>query len=418
LTKRDIIIFIFKWGKGLFGYWFLIIGISVLVVYTLPQNFEATAKILIESNRAPVMRADVAFGADQLSVLNSEVAIIRSNPVFEATADRVESINKRKQAELAKQEINPARVEMGDPEDSAEAIIVAQLAVLLEMLDKFKQWMIDVGLREEPSSRDLFIQGLESRLKVAPQANSNVITISYTSDDPKMAATIVNTVTEKYIDHHLKIYSSLGISEVYRLQIERMEDDLKTRRDERAEYKRDKSVTALNETMRAQVQRQTQLTVEESAIERELAELLTRFGQGHTKVQLAEERLRTTRQSLNEVTDKLQKLDAVESVIRNMDMEINSMELTIQSYKKLFQDEQLVNLANPEVANVLIIEKAVTPSRPTHSRLYYILLATIGGFLVSLAIAIIREYFDHRVTDPRVAAKLLGVPTLGSIEKA
>jgi uncharacterized protein involved in exopolysaccharide biosynthesis len=233
-----------------------------------------------------------------------------------------------------------------------------------------------------------------------------------------MAATIVNTVTEKYIDHHLKIYSSLGISEVYRLQIERMEDDLKTRRDERAEYKRDKSVTALNETMRAQVQRQTQLTVEESAIERELAELLTRFGQGHTKVQLAEERLRTTRQSLNEVTDKLQKLDAVESVIRNMDMEINSMELTIQSYKKLFQDEQLVNLANPEVANVLIIEKAVTPSRPTHSRLYYILLATIGGFLVSLAIAIIREYFDHRVTDPRVAAKLLGVPTLGSIEKA
>ncbi len=364
------------------------------------------------------MRADVAFGVEQLSVLNSEVAIIRSNPVFEATADRIESINKRKQAKLAKQLKKAEKAKKANPENPADVKIWNQLAVLLELFGKFKQWMIDVGLREENSARELLIQGLESRLKIAPQANSNVIVISYTSDDPEMAATIVNTVTEKYIDHHLEIYSSLGISEVYRLQIDRMEDDLKSSRDERAEYKRDKSVTALNETMRSQVQRQTQLTVEQSAIEREIAELLTRFGQGHTKVQLAEERLLTTRQSLNEVAEKLQNLEVIETVIRNMDIEINSMELTIQSYKKLFQDEQLINLTNPEVANVLIIEEAVAPGRPTHSRLYYILLATIGGFLVSLAIAIIREYFDHRVTDPRVAAQLLGVPTLGSIEKA
>ena len=128
--------------------------------------------------------------------------------------------------------------------------------------------------------------------------------------------------------------------------------------------------------------------------------------------------MQTARQSLNEITEKLQKLEDVESVIRNMDIEINSIELSIQSYKKLFQDEQLINLANPDVVNVLIIEDAVAPTRPTHSRLYYIILATIGGFLVSVAIAIIREYFDRRVTDPKVAAELLGVPTLGSIEKA
>jgi capsular polysaccharide biosynthesis protein len=37
---------------------------------------------------------------------------------------------------------------------------------------------------------------------------------------------------------------------------------------------------------------------------------------------------------------------------------------------------------------------------------------------VSFAICFIKEYFDHRVTDPQVASQLLGVPTLGSIEKA
>ncbi|MDH3379330.1 MAG: hypothetical protein OEQ39_20585 [Gammaproteobacteria bacterium] len=406
MTKRDIIIFIFKWSKGLFGYWFLIIGLSVLVVYAVPQKYEAVAKILIESNRAPVMRADMAFGVEQLSVLNSEVAIIRSNPVFAATADRIEAINKREIAKLAK------------AANQESAIKEVRSGSILELFRKLGQWMVKVGLREQSSPREGLIRQLQTGLKIAPQPNSNVIAISYTSDDPQMAATIVNTITEKYINHHLKIFSSLGISEVYRLQIARMEDDLKTRRDELADYKRDKSVTALIETKRAQVQRQTQLTADLSNIERDLAELLTRFGKGHTKVVLAEERLLSTQQSLDEISEKLQSLEIEEAVIRNMEIEINSIELTIQSYKKLFQDEQMINLANPEVVNVLIIEEAVAPTGPTHSRLYYIVLATIGGFLLSFAIAFIREYFDHRVTDPKVAAQLLGVPTLGSIEKA
>jgi len=397
LTKRDIIIFIFKWEKSLFGYWFLIIALSVFLVYALPQKFEAVAKILIEGNRAPVMRADVAFGVEQLSVLNSEVAIIRSKPVFEATADKVESIQNAKTTNTEDEE---------------------PPGILTELFNRLGQWMLDVGLSEASSPREQLISGLENGLKIAPQPNSNVIVISYKSNDPEMAAIIVNAITENYINQHLKIFSSIGTSEVYRLQIERLEKDLSKLRKELVDYKRDKSVSALNETMRAQVQQQTNLTSELSLIERDLAELQTRFGKGHTKVVLAEERLRSTRQLLDEISINLQSLEVEEATIRDMEIEINSIELTIQNYKKLFQDEQMVNLANPEVVNVLIIEEAVAPSSPVHSRLFYIILATIGGMLLSFAIAFIKEYFDHRVTDPKVASQLLGVPTLGSIEKA
>jgi uncharacterized protein involved in exopolysaccharide biosynthesis len=397
LTKRDIIIFVFKWEKSLFGYWFFIIALSVFLVYALPQKYEAVAKILIEGNRAPVMRADVAFGAEQMNVLNSEVAIIRSKPVFAATAAKVAAIKKALK---------------GNTENEVTSSPVR------EVFGRLGQWTLDVGLREASTPRDQLISDLENGLKVAPQPNSNVIAISYKSADPEMAAIIVNTITESYINQHLKIFSSIGTSEVYRLQIERLEKDLSRRRKELVDYKRDKSVSALNETMRAQVQQQTNLTSELSVIERELAELRTRFGKGHTKVVLAEERLRSTRQLLDEISKKLQSLEVEEATIRDMEIEINSIELTIQNYKKLFQDEQMVNLANPEVINVLIIEKAVAPSRPGRSRLFYIILATLGGLLLSFAIAFIKEYFDHRVTDPKVASQLLGVPTLGSIEKA
>ena len=397
MTKRDIIIFIFKWEKSLFGYWFFIIALSVFLVYALPQKYEAVAKILIEGNRAPVMRADVAFGAEQMNVLNSEVAIIRSKPVFAATAAKVAAIKKALK---------------GNTENEVTSSPVR------EVFGRLGQWTLDIGLREASTPREQLISDLENGLKVAPQPNSNVIAMSYKSADPEMAAIIVNTITESYINQHLKIFSSIGTSEVYRLQIERLEKDLSRRRKELVDYKRDKSVSALNETMRAQVQQQTNLTSELSVIERELAELRTRFVKGHTKVVLAEERLRSTRQLLDEISKKLQSLEVEEATIRDMEIEINSIELTIQNYKKLFQDEQMVNLANPEVINVLIIEKAVAPSRPGRSRLFYIILATLGGLLLSFAIAFIKEYFDHRVTDPKVASQLLGVPTLGSIEKA
>lgn len=395
MTKRDIIIFIFKWEKSLFGYWFFIIGLSVLLVYSVPPQYESVGKILIEGNRAPVMRADVVFGNEQANVLNSAVAIIRSKPVLAATAQKVE------------REIETS----GKGEESDPSAVA-------EFINDVVKWMLDVGLRDESSGRDKLISDLEAGLNIEPQPNSNVIALSYKSDDPEMAAFIVNAVIENYINQHLQIFSSGGVSEVYRLQIKRLEDNLSSRKKELAAYKRDNSVTALNDSMRAQVQLQTQLISEVSKLERALSEIQTRFSAGHTKVMLLEERLKSTQQALKETNAKLQDMEQEQAQVRDMEIEIGSIQKTIQSYKQLFQEEEMVKLANPDVVNVLIIEDAVPPSLPVHSRLFYILLATLGGLLLSFAIAFIKEYFDHRVTDPKVAAQLLGVPTLGSIEKA
>lgn len=400
MSKRDIIIFLFKWKKSLLGYFLFIVALSTVFVYVLPQKYEATATLLIESNRAPVMRADVAYGVEQLNVLNSEIAIIRSNTVFEATADAI----------------------IKNGTDGSDSVDVndapPERSLLVELFDSIGQWMLDIGLREPITARELFIKDLEDGLKVAPQPQSNIIKISYKSDNPKKAAEIVNIVTDNYIQQHLKIFSSSGTSDIYRLQIDRMEKELDVRRHELADYKSKKSVSALNETMHAFVQQQTQLTAELSDIQRQLAELYTRFGKGHTKVVLAEERLSTTQRTLDEISDKLQKLEREETMIRDMEIEISSVEKSLQVYKSKYQDEQLVGLANTEVVNVLIIEKATPLTRPNHSRLFYIALAAFGGMLLSIAIALISEYFDHRVTDPDVASQLLGVPTLGSIEKA
>ena len=376
MTKRDIVIFLFKWWRSLLGYWAFVIMLSVLLVYSLPQKYDAMAKVLVESNRAPLMRSDTAFGVENLSALNSNAAIIRSRPVVESAARRVEAYN-RALARDAEQPPPPS--------------------TLVRMMDELGEWMVEVGLRETDTPRETLLKNLRDALKIEPQANSNIITISYRSTDPKLAALVVNTVTKNYINRHLEIFSTGGASKLYSRQIERLEADLHKQREDLANYKRDKSVAALNETRRALVQQRTGLVAKLSEIERELAELQTRFGDGHTRVILAKERLQSTQRLLTEAEEKLQRLEVEEAAIRDMEIEIQSI---------------------PEVVNIQIIEEATIPTRPNHSRLFYIVLATLGGLLLTFAIAFIKEYLDHRVNDPKVASQLLGVPVLGSIEKA
>jgi uncharacterized protein involved in exopolysaccharide biosynthesis len=388
LSKRDIIIFLFKWKYSLIGYFLLVVASVTLFVYLFPQKYEATASVLIESNRAPVMRSDIAPGVEELSVLNSEVAIILSRTVLAAAVDEVG---------VSKDDEPPTTME--------------------RLMEAFGTWLEEVGLSEAMTPREQMIRKLEKDLAVEPLPNSNVINITFSGKNPKWSAQIVNAVTDNYIQHHLKIFSSAGTSQVYRLQVDRLRRELDRRRKELADYKRTSSVTALDDTMHSLVQLQGSLSSDLEKARLELAELRTRFGPGHTRVSVATGRVESIKRTLTETREKLQKLELQQEKIRELELASGSAERSYQEYQKRYEEERLSDLSNPDVVNVRVIEYAAAPTRADHSRLFYIILAAAGGIVLSFAIAFIREYFDHRVSDPDDVAQLLGVPTLGSVER-
>lgn len=388
MSKRDIIVFLFKWKYSLIGYFLFIVTLVTLLVYLLPQKYEASASVLVESNRAPVMRSDVAYGVEQISALNTEAYIIRSKAVLESTVDII-------------------GVAGNEPPSN----------ILESAIDGIKQWMVSVGLREPISDREVMIKSLEDDLKVEPQANSNVINISLKGKNPEMIANIVNAVTDSYIEQHLRIFSTAGASDVYRQQVERLASTLEKKRETIAAYKSKMSVSALDETISALVRQQAGLTRDLSDKKRELAELKTRFGEGHTKVELAEASVADISRDLEDIQLQLQQLELNKTFIKNMEMEASAIEKSYLDYQKRYEEEKLNDLANTDVVNVRIINYAEAPLRPNHSRIFYIILSIAGGLLFSVAIALIKEYFDHRVYDPETVTRIMGVPCLGSIEK-
>lgn len=389
MSKRDVIMFLFKWKYSLIGYFLFVVAVVTALVYLLPQKYEAMSSVLVESNRAPVMRSDAAFGTDELFALNSAVAIIQSRTVLSAAVDQVG---------------------LGASDEEPNLIEAAIKAL--------RQWMQDIGLSEPITPRDAMIEKLQDKLNVEPVASSNVITIGYSGKNPQWTTDIVNAITDNYIDHHLKVFSSKGTSEVYRLQTERLKKELDERRRNLADYKRRSAVSALAETRHALVQLQSDLIAEQAEAREELATLKTQFSAGHTKVTLAEQRLVTMQQTLNETRAKLQSLEVQEAAIAEKELGIGAIEKSYEEYQKRYEEERLNDLANPDVVNVRVIEYATLPTRPGHSRIFYVVLAAIGGLILTFAIALLREYFDHSVSDPGEVAELLGVPTLGSIERA
>lgn len=383
MSKRDVIFFLFKWKYSLIGYFLFVVAAVTALVYLLPHKYAATSLVLVESNLAPVMRSDPTFGVEESLVLNSEIAIIRSQTVLFSTVDKIG---------LGKHE-DPPKTE--------------------QFIDRLLNWLEEVGLKEPMTLRESWIRNLEDNLAVEPLANSNVIAISFKGENPKQISEVVNTVTDTYMDRHLKIFSSVGTPKVFRLQVERLERELDLRRKRLADYKRRSDVSAVDETRRALVQTQRELTSDLTKARDGLAEL----GPRNTQVTLAEERIGNIQNSLRDTRAKLQSLELQETAIAEMELGISSNQESSREYQKRYEKEQLNELAIPDFINVRVIEYAAVPTQPEHSRIFYIIVAVLGGFLLSLAIALIREYFDHRVADPDEVAQLLGVPTLGSVER-
>jgi uncharacterized protein involved in exopolysaccharide biosynthesis len=391
MSKRDIILFLFKWKYSLIGYLVFVVAAVTLFVYLMPQKYEADASVLVEANRAPLMRSDLvpASSTDELSALNSEIAIIQSRTVLAAAVDKV----------------GPG----GDQEPPSSIEL---------MLNALSDWMVKVGLKEYMTDRESRIRGLSDDLDVEPVPNSSVISISLKGKSPKLTAALVNAVTESYIAQHLKVYSAAGTPELMRQQLDRLGRELEGRRNALKIYKQQTSVLAMADMQSSLVGLQSELTLKINSARDNLAELQTRYGPKHTKVVLAKQQLAELQAEQERTAQKLQNLESQVGRIREMELGITTLEKSYQDYQKRYEEGRLDSQANPQMVNVRVIEYASVPTRAKHSRIFFILLAVAGGVLLSVGIALTREYFDHRVTDPDTVAQILGVPTLGSIEHA
>jgi len=180
-----------KWGI------LLIMVLSILlggyVAATATPIYQATSKILADPQQPNAAR-DEQYISSALVFLfyETQYEIIQSRAIAEEVVDKLDLVARYKQEQA----------ELADEPQSFVNNLKGQIKQLLKSTSKD-----DTRESVKPTDRELTImlaQAIQGGLEVSGGKQSQIINISYESDDPKLATDIINAVSQAYIQFGLK----------------------------------------------------------------------------------------------------------------------------------------------------------------------------------------------------------------------
>jgi uncharacterized protein involved in exopolysaccharide biosynthesis len=382
-------VFVFKWKWTMVFVFVTMVGLVTTGVYVLPETYRATAAVIVEPMKSPSIRVETYAGrVETAEIINTEMAIAASRTVMTNVVDRLRL-----------------------PERPRRDTVISRT------LQRLQATLADLGLVRALDRRERWIRGLMADVTVKPTVSSNVFTIRYEYEDPQMAADIVNGVTDEYFSRHVTIYSDKGVVDFYRKQMDQAKAKLDVARADLERYKAEKTLAAAAARKDRLVTEVTGVRERISRMNLELTEVAARFGNADQRAALLREKLRTSADEMTRLQLQLEELERAEAKALAMEVGVKAQEKTYLAYRDGFDHASLSTAANENVANVRILDYADVPARPMFSRLFLILVAALAGTVLAVLIAMVREYFDHRVMTPTLAEEILGVPVLGSIER-
>ena len=388
MSKRDLLVFLFKWKLSLLSVFLLCMLAAWTFVFILPPSYVATARVLVERNRAPILRQVLTPGMALAEALNTESAILLSRTVMARVVDSTRPHERPRKPSF-----------FGDL-----------------MLD-LRGGLEDNGLLYAQAPRDKWIDLLQRQVKVRPAVDASVLNVSYGDDDAQWSARIVNAVLDSFIEHHVEVFSVKGTAELLKGRAQALESELKQRREELGKFKRRPTMTAVDETRRDLVRQAGMVAEQLVAQQTALEALALRFEPGHPELGLAQGRFARLNTLAQDLRLRLERIEAELIELDGLQRSVAALEVEYRDFARRYDEAQLTDQATTTSINVAAVDRAAVPDRPPYSRLLLLLVAAAASALLSFLIAFIREYFDHRLADPGSAEDVLGIPDLGSVAR-
>ena len=188
VTLRDVVAPVFR-HRQLVAVSFLGIFLgSIVGAFLLPKQYQAEMKILVKRERV-----DPVLTSDKTTVIqpNSEVS-------EEQVQSEVELLRSRDLLENVVKASGLASAESGQND------------------------------REQSANLARAVRNLEKKLQAEPLKKTNLIKVTYQSQDPELAARVLNTLSSLYLEKHLAVHRLPGAFDFFQKQTERYRNELTT----------------------------------------------------------------------------------------------------------------------------------------------------------------------------------------------
>lgn len=191
----------------------------MLVTWLLPNQYQSRVKILVKNARV--------------------------NPIV--------SLDQQTQGVLYVDEVSESRI-------NTEIELLTSTDVLREVvaqchLAKF----VKSSVRNADARNAIALRQLQKDLAVSAVRKSDIIEVTYQSPDPHRSEAVVKTLTNLYLDAHLKLHGSPGSSEFFGQLAEHYSDDLKVADAQLADFRQAHHIVALPEEKTLALQQTTDL---------------------------------------------------------------------------------------------------------------------------------------------------------------
>ena len=211
-TLRDAASICFEhWRLSLLIFCPILLG-ALLSALMTPRTYEAETKILVKRERVdPVVSPASDSAANLPSVvteedLNSEVELLRSRDLLEKVVTTC-GLDRRRDSSLLGRLILELRSASAD--------------------QRAKQFAVPFAVR-----------ALQRNLKVDSIRKTNLIRVTYASPDPKLAASVLKTLTDLYLVKHLEVERPPGTFLFFQQQADQYWEALQAAEERLAEFNR------------------------------------------------------------------------------------------------------------------------------------------------------------------------------------
>lgn len=167
-----------KWG--IVGFVTLVVGLTAFYVYSKQPIYRASTTVLIENQEAKVLSIEEVYG---LNAKDQEYYLTQ-----------FEILKSRDLAERVVRSLELNTHPLFDPRQQAPSFIQSTM----EKVSGPPQPLTDKLAFEK--SVDQFIENLS----IVPVRNTQLVRINFDSADPKLAATVTDTIAAQYIKHHME----------------------------------------------------------------------------------------------------------------------------------------------------------------------------------------------------------------------
>ncbi len=379
-----------KWG--ILGLACLITLLTALIVFSMSPIYSAKSTLLIEQQqpKLPSIEDLYGLGGKDKQYYLTQIELLKSRKLTEQVIHNLQL-------------------------DSNQEFLPKKGG--FHPLSDLKAWLsLNEKVETEDHTLDSIIAQVQGRLQVSLIKDTQLITITFESESPKLAAEVANALASAYIDDQL--LSRLEMTQkatkwmenrltVLKLKLQQAEQVLQS-------YKENNNLVDVKGVSTLTAQELDELTSQLVIARAKYSELSKRYGKKHPKLISALSELKAAKKQLTRSKGKIQTIGRKAVKLRELQRQVESNRQLYDTFLgSLKEASQAVGL---QASNARISDPAVAPISPIKPKKKMIVgLAFFASLMLGILLAFLVEALDRTLKSPSDIEDKLGQVLLGML---